>query len=80
MRLDLSGAIDTYNRTTRQRGEPVMTQRELAKQAGVGERTVSRHARGCCAPGTETLLRYARVLRCRIDELFSDELDMPSVA
>ena len=80
MRLDLSEAIDTYNRTKRERGEPVMTQRELAKQAGVGERTVSRHARGCCAPGTNVLLRYAQVLRCGIDDLFSDDPDMPSVA
>lgn len=80
MRLDLSEAIDTYNRTKRQRGDPVMTQRELAKQAGITEGTVSRHARGCCVPGTDILLRYARVLRCGIGELFSDDLDMPSVA
>mgnify|MGYP000868262029 FL=1 len=80
MQFDLATAIDTYNRTRREPGEPPMTQRRLAELAGTTESLVSRHAKGRVAPGSESLIRYARVLRCGIDDLFSDTPIMPSVA
>ena len=80
MQFDLSRAIDTYNRTKRQEGEPTMNQRRLAFLVGTTETLVSRHATGRVSPGSESLLRYAQVLRCGIDELFSDAQDMPSLA
>ena len=80
MQFDLSGAIDTYNRTKREPGEPPMTQRRLAELVGTAEALVSRHATGRISPGSESLIRYARVLRCGIEGLFSDAVDMPSVA
>lgn len=80
MRFDLSLAIDTYNRTKREPGEPPMTQRRLARLVGTTEAHVSRHATGRVSPGSDSLIRYALALRCGIQELFSDAVDMPSVA
>ena len=80
MQFDLSQAIDSYNRTKRAPGEPPMTQRRLAQLVGTTESLVSRHATGQVSPGAESLIRYARVLRCGIDELFSNTLDMPLMA
>jgi DNA-binding XRE family transcriptional regulator len=80
VRFDLSGAIDSYNRTKREPGEPLMTQRRLAELVRTTEALVSRHATGRVSPGTESLIRYARVLRCGIQDLFSDDHCMPSMA
>ena len=80
VRFDLSQAIDIYNRTKRGPGEAPMTQRRLAELVGTTEALVSRHATGRVSPGSESLIRYARVLRCGIEELFSDMPTMPSMA
>ena len=80
MRFDLATAIDTYNRTRRESGEPPMTQRRLAELVGTTESLVSRHATLRVAPGSESLIRYARVLRCGIGDLFSDTPVMPLMA
>jgi len=80
VRLDLNTAIDRYNCDQRQPGEPLMTQRRLAELVGTTEAMVSRHANGHVAPGSAMLVRYAKVLRCGIDDLFSDASGMPSVA
>lgn len=60
--MDIPEAIDEYNRTRRQKGEPVMTQKRLAVLAGVTPETVSRHARGHFGISPETLAAYQRVL------------------
>lgn len=39
--MDIKHEIDEYNRTRRQKGEPVMTQRRLARLAGVSEALLS---------------------------------------
>lgn len=44
--MDIADLIDEYNRTRRQRGEPVMTQRRLAQLAGVSDTLVSLQATG----------------------------------
>jgi transcriptional regulator with XRE-family HTH domain len=80
VQFDLSRAIDTYNRTKRGPEEALMTQRRLAGLVGITEALVSRHATGRVSPGTESLLRYAQGLRCGIQDLFSDDHTMPSMA
>lgn len=64
--MDIPYEIDKYNRTKRQEGEPVMTQRRLAELAGVREESVSRQAQGYFQIAPATLAAYRRVLR--IDE------------
>ena len=61
--MDIKQEIDEYNRTRRQRGEPVMTQRRLAALAGVCEATVSRHVQGWFAITPATEAKYRRALR-----------------
>lgn len=68
----LSGLIDDYNRTRREAGEPVMTQRRLAELAGVTEATVSRHANGETAMSLAQAVAYARVFGCRVEDLVDD--------
>jgi transcriptional regulator with XRE-family HTH domain len=80
VQFDLVTAIDTYNRTRRPPGEAPMTQRRLAELAGTTESLVSRHATGKVSPKSESLIRYARVLRCGIGDLFSDTPVMPLMA
>lgn len=70
--MHLTDVIDEYNRTKRQRGEPVMTQGRLAELAGVSRATVNSHANGRNRPLMDTALAYARVLGVSIEELFSD--------
>ena len=67
--MDLKAVIDAYNRTRRQEGEPVMTQRRLAALAGVAEGTVSRQARGHLTPSLPTLRAYADVLGLDVRDL-----------
>lgn len=54
--------IDEYNRTKRQKGEPVMTQKRLAELVGVRPETVTRHVQGYNGMTAETRAAYARVL------------------
>ncbi len=61
--MDIIFEIDEYNRTKRERGEPVMTQRRLAELAGVRPETVSRHVQGHFDIAPDTLAAYRRVLR-----------------
>lgn len=46
-----------------------MTQRRLASLAGVAEQTVHRHATGKTEMSLSQALAYARVLRCRVEDL-----------
>ena len=46
-----------------------MTQTELSKAAGLSQAFVSDVERGKCLPSVETLVRFARVLDCTLDDL-----------
>ncbi len=48
-----------------------LTQRELARLAGVTRQTISGLESGLYGPGVEVGLRLARALRCRVDDLFT---------
>lgn len=72
----LAAQIDEYNRSRRQPGEPVMTQKRLAELAGTDPALVSRHVNGGNMM-LSTALRYCVVLRCGIDELVSHAHHMP---
>lgn len=61
--MNIPDAIDEYNRTKRQKGEPVMTQKRLAELAGVRPETVSRHVQGYFDIAPETEARYRAALR-----------------
>lgn len=61
--MDIVYEIDEFNRTRRQRGEPVMTQKRLAELAGVRPESVSRHVQGHFDIAPETLGAYRRALR-----------------
>lgn len=61
--MDIPFEIDEYNRTRRERGEPVMTQRRLAELAGVRPETVSRQVQGWFSIAPETEAKYRRALR-----------------
>ena len=61
--MDIKREIDEYNRTKRQEGEPVMTQKLLAELAGVQPESVSRQVNGRMNIAPETLAEYKRVLR-----------------
>ncbi len=92
MRLRLAEEIEAFNEHRRKPGEEGMTQRRLAElvsalaaelglpEAGITEARVSDHANQKRLPRSDTLVLYARVLRCAIDDLFSDDPDIPSVA
>ena len=66
--MDIPHLIDEYNRTKRQAGEPVMTQRRLAELAGISEGLVSHHISGARNITTETRATYARILRLEESE------------
>lgn len=61
--MDIAYEIDEYNRTRRERGEPVMTQKRLALLAGVRPETVTRHVKRQFAIAPETEAAYRRALR-----------------
>jgi len=65
--LDILFEIDEFNRTRRERGEPVMTQRRLAELAGVRAETVSRHVQGHFDIAPATLEAYQRALRLEVE-------------
>ena len=65
-------AMDLYNETQRQSGEPTMTIRRLARISGVPERTVYRHTRGDTTMSLQQALSYARALQCNPEDLVSD--------
>lgn len=46
-----------------------MTQKELAKLAGIGERSLNDYCRGLHAPSAIALKRIATALECTTDEL-----------
>jgi len=62
-----------YNRSHIQPGEPPMTQRRLAELAGVAEATVSRHVNGATTMSLAQAIAYARVLKCRVEDLYSED-------
>jgi hypothetical protein len=64
--------VDEYNRTRREAGEPVMTQRRLAELTGVAEATVSRHVNRVTSMDVQTALAYARILGCTVEDLVED--------
>lgn len=54
--------------------ESNMSQRDLAREIGIDESTVSRYIRGKAMPTLKNLVNIAHVLVCDIGELaFSDE-------
>jgi hypothetical protein len=61
--MDIPDLIDEYNRTKRQKGEPVMTQRRLAMLAGVSETLVSLQAAGYRNITEAQERAYLRILR-----------------
>lgn len=65
--MDIPFEIDEFNRTRRQAGEPVMTQKRLAELAGVRPETVSRHVQGHFDIAPETLDAYRRALRLEVE-------------
>jgi len=67
----LEEIIEAYN-VQREAGEPPLTVRRLADVAEIPERTVYRHARGETAMSLDQALAYARVLKCRVEELADD--------
>ncbi len=64
--------IDRYNKDFLASGEQPMNQRRLAELLGTSEAQVSRHVRGHTNMSLATARRYAQVLRCRVDDLYSD--------
>jgi plasmid maintenance system antidote protein VapI len=65
--MDIPYEIDKYNRTKRQEGEPVMTQKRLAELAGVRPETVTRHVKGWTGITLETEAKYREVLGIEAD-------------
>jgi len=61
--MNLKEQIDEFNRTRRERGEPVMTQQHLAAQAGVSATLVCLQAAGRRAITPEQRSRYTQILR-----------------
>ena len=61
--MDIPEAIDEFNRTKRRQGEPVMTQKRLARLAKVSETSVSRQVSGVHGISPETEAKYRAVLR-----------------
>lgn len=61
--MDIPHEIDEFNRTKRQKGEPVMTQKRLAELAGVRPESVSRHVQGWIGMAPETEAKYRAILR-----------------
>lgn len=69
----LLALIHDYNRRHRSPGEPPMTQRRLAELAGVAETTVHRHATGKTEMSISQAMAYARVLKCRVEDLYEED-------
>jgi hypothetical protein len=61
--MEIPHEIDLFNRTKRQEGEPVMTQKRLAELAGVRPETVTRHVKGWTGITPETEAKYREALR-----------------
>ena len=70
--MNLAHLIDEWNRTKRQAGEPVMTQRRLAALTHIPEATISRHVNAHNAVKHPQALAYCRALGCTIEELADD--------
>ena len=70
--MDLKHLIDEFNRTKRQAGEPVMTQKRLADLVGVRPETVTRHVQGHTGMTEETRAAYARALKVDLSDLVED--------
>ncbi|MCL5736945.1 MAG: helix-turn-helix domain-containing protein [Actinobacteria bacterium] len=64
--------IERYNSEFLGPGEPPMTQRRLAELLSTSEAQVSRHVNGHTRMSLDTARRYAEILHCRVDDLFSD--------
>jgi transcriptional regulator with XRE-family HTH domain len=70
--MNLVELMDEYNRTKRQKGEPVMTQRRLAELTGVAEATVSRHVNGRTGVDLTQAAAYAKALGVPIEALIEE--------
>jgi molybdate-binding protein/DNA-binding XRE family transcriptional regulator len=57
------------------RGEHGVGQQELAGRAGISRQTLSKLEAGRSSPSTSVALRLAKVLRCRVEDLFCLEED-----
>ncbi len=64
--------IERYNREFREPGEPPMTQKRLAELAATSPSLVSRHIHGEVQMSVSKARRYAEILHCKVDDLFSD--------
>lgn len=69
----LAELLHLYNQKALEPGEPPMTIRRLAALSGIAERTVYRHARGETAMSLAQAVAYARVLKCRVEALYSED-------
>ena len=76
--MDIAYEIDEYNRTRRERGEPIMTQQRLAELAGVHPSNVSRHIHGYFGIAPATAARYRRALKL-VDSLGAPVPQPPEV-
>ena len=62
-----------YNAYQLAPGELLMTQRRLAQLVGVNEVTVHRHVTGQTSMSLAQAVAYARVLKCRVEDLWTDD-------
>jgi len=65
--MDIKHEIDEFNRTRRQQGEPVMTQKRLSQLAGVSEALLSLQANDMRGVTDEQLAAYRRILRLEVE-------------
>ena len=61
------------NRVKEHRVEGGMTQEALARAVGVSRQSINSIERGRYTPSLPLALRFARVFRCAVDELFELE-------
>ncbi len=72
----MNAALDNRLKTLRQAAG--LTQAELANRIGVSRKTVNTIENGVFVPSTVLALRLAKVLDCRVEEIFSLPPDDPA--
>lgn len=50
------------------------TQRELAKQVGIGESAVSRYVNGTRIPSGDILIKMAKILKTKAENLIGEDI------
>lgn len=64
--------VDNRNNLRRIRQTVGMHQRQLAALAGVSYQSVNKHENGRCGMSLEIARRYARALKCKVDDLIDE--------